>query len=228
MLALYIIVGIISAAFVTMLCFGCRRAVRDPQRYGWREGDEENPPQTAASGLAQAILDTFPVIKFTEAKSRPPAENREGENGEGLDDDKLGPSKSIKSEQESSFAMVELHRDDPSGSSDMQPNSNTPSQPVSASLDHRPSLVRPMSMSSGVLSDTGTGTGVVTYHDDMAAVSETTGDNGGGTCAICIADYVEGDILRQVQCDGKHMYHKRCIDLWFQNQICCPLCRKGE
>ena len=76
MIALYVITGIISIVFLLMLCLGARRALRHPERYGRREATDEQGPQTAARGLGQAILDTFPVIKFDRNRRRETTVNR--------------------------------------------------------------------------------------------------------------------------------------------------------
>jgi len=35
-----------------------------------------------------------------------------------------------------------------------------------------------------------------------------------GTCAICLAEYEEGEALRLLQCPGKHHFHVGCVDQW--------------
>ena len=43
-------------------------------------------------------------------------------------------------------------------------------------------------------------------------------------CAICVEDFVDGDILRVVPCG--HSFHKECIDEWLINHSnVCPLCK---
>ncbi|KAK4689505.1 hypothetical protein P7C73_g606, partial [Tremellales sp. Uapishka_1] len=63
-IALFVIVGLIVAVLILVVCVSATRIIRDPERYGRREGDSSAPPQTRAGGIAQAILDTFPVRQF--------------------------------------------------------------------------------------------------------------------------------------------------------------------
>ncbi|GAX78647.1 hypothetical protein CEUSTIGMA_g6085.t1 [Chlamydomonas eustigma] len=44
------------------------------------------------------------------------------------------------------------------------------------------------------------------------------------TCIVCLLDYEDGDILRQLPC--KHDFHKDCIDSWMKHHQTCPICRK--
>lgn len=54
------------------------------------------------------------------------------------------------------------------------------------------------------------------------------------TCSICLCDYEEGDILRELPCkEGRHVFHAECVDEWLMQKLSCPICRdnplkKGE
>ncbi|KAJ1674997.1 hypothetical protein EV182_002143 [Spiromyces aspiralis] len=44
------------------------------------------------------------------------------------------------------------------------------------------------------------------------------------TCAVCIDDFEEGDVLRVLPCG--HGFHKECIDPWLiKKSVECPLCK---
>jgi len=48
----------------------------------------------------------------------------------------------------------------------------------------------------------------------------------GQTCPICVQDFEEGDDLRILPCDGRHRFHRDCIDPWLLGvSSLCPLCR---
>lgn len=66
MVVLYVVTGLIGTCFILMLLMGWRRARMHPERYGGRGGhdDEGNAGRPTAAGIAQAMLDTFPVVKF--------------------------------------------------------------------------------------------------------------------------------------------------------------------
>ncbi|KAF7056649.1 hypothetical protein CFC21_064036 [Triticum aestivum] len=51
----------------------------------------------------------------------------------------------------------------------------------------------------------------------------TTGEDG-TTCAVCLADYADGDELRRLP-GCRHVFHQRCVDDWLRQRTSCPLCR---
>ena len=51
---------------------------------------------------------------------------------------------------------------------------------------------------------------------------------GRDTCPICILDFEEGDDLRILPCEGKHVFHQECVDPWLlELSSSCPICRQG-
>ena len=50
-------------------------------------------------------------------------------------------------------------------------------------------------------------------------------DNTDKNCSICLEDYSKKD--KVVQLDCSHIFHRNCIETWFQNKDLknCPLCR---
>ncbi|KAH9839332.1 uncharacterized protein C8Q71DRAFT_748988 [Rhodofomes roseus] len=47
------------------------------------------------------------------------------------------------------------------------------------------------------------------------------------TCPICILDFEEGDDLRVLPCEGKHRFHRDCVDQWLlELSSSCPICRQ--
>lgn len=61
---LYSITGIITLLFLIIIATGAIRAHRHPERYGPRNGIEGRPRQSRAKGLARAMLETLPIVKF--------------------------------------------------------------------------------------------------------------------------------------------------------------------
>lgn len=64
MSVLYSITGIITLLFLVIIGSGALRAHRHPERYGPSTGIGGRPRQSRAKGLARAVLDTIPIVKF--------------------------------------------------------------------------------------------------------------------------------------------------------------------
>lgn len=45
---------------------------------------------------------------------------------------------------------------------------------------------------------------------------------GADSCAVCLSDFEEDDILRRLPCN--HSFHKGCVDKWLTLNRVCPLC----
>lgn len=75
---LYSITGIITLLFLIIIATGAIRAHRHPERYGPRNGYAGRPRQSRAKGLARAMLETLPIVKFGDPEPLKPG-NREVE-----------------------------------------------------------------------------------------------------------------------------------------------------
>lgn len=59
-----------------------------------------------------------------------------------------------------------------------------------------------------------------------AAAEKKPKGEGGGTCAICLCDYREPEMLRMMP-DCGHSFHLTCIDAWLRLNPSCPVCRNS-
>ncbi|KAK1409720.1 hypothetical protein QVD17_36249 [Tagetes erecta] len=60
-------------------------------------------------------------------------------------------------------------------------------------------------------------------YSDVTILSK--GDAAGdSSCAICLGDYKEADVVRLLPVCG-HLYHVGCIDTWLNAHPTCPMCR---
>ncbi|KAK4541194.1 hypothetical protein LTR36_008268 [Oleoguttula mirabilis] len=73
MIILYSITGIITALFLVIIVTGAVRAHRHPERYGPRN-IIGRARQSRARGLARAMLDTIPIVKFGEREPPKPTD----------------------------------------------------------------------------------------------------------------------------------------------------------
>lgn len=64
MSVLYSVTGLITLLFLVIIATGTIRAHRHPERYGPRGGAGGRGRQSRAKGLARAVLDTIPIVKF--------------------------------------------------------------------------------------------------------------------------------------------------------------------
>ena len=44
-------------------------------------------------------------------------------------------------------------------------------------------------------------------------------------CPICLDEFQNNDDIRLLICS--HKFHKKCIDLWFNKQLNCPMCKSN-
>lgn len=70
MIILYSITGIITALFLVIIVVGAIRAHRHPERYGPRHVIGR-PRQSRAKGIARAMLETLPIVKFGDKDDKP-------------------------------------------------------------------------------------------------------------------------------------------------------------
>lgn len=79
---LYSITGIITLLFLVIIATGAIRAHRHPERYGPRGGFPGRPRQSRAKGLARAMLETLPIVKFGDQEPvKPESQDIELEGG---------------------------------------------------------------------------------------------------------------------------------------------------
>ncbi|PVG00398.1 hypothetical protein CPB86DRAFT_782744 [Serendipita vermifera] len=240
MIILYVIVSLVSTLFLIVIISGAIRAFRHPERYGPRlydptlEGDE-GQGQTRAAGLTRAILDTFPVVKFGRQNDPnggnttdgTPAMRPAGAGGQRYE------MKGWDVEDSNRSASTRNLLNDPQNQTPpliAQDRSSTDSSGKRLSGRSQRLSVPAAAPAAG-----GAGVVVPAGGANSTAPSQHSSDPepldpaaiGRETCPICIVDFEEGDDLRVLPCEGKHRFHKDCVDPWLlELSSSCPICRE--
>ncbi|RAL11708.1 RING-H2 finger protein [Aspergillus homomorphus CBS 101889] len=195
MIILYTITGIITALFLAIIITGAVRAHRHPERYGPRH-TAGRPRQSRARGIARAMLDTIPIVKFGDNNT----DNGKTDAVKGDVEMGMGP-------ETQSRETLEEGRE----TTTMPATTNTTTDEVSAPAS-------PHSQEMPITAPHST--------DERRSTAPDAGttDYPNFSCPICTDDFVKGQDLRVLPCN--HQFHPECIDPWLVNVSgTCPLCR---
>ncbi|KAK4167388.1 E3 ubiquitin-protein ligase SDIR1 [Cladorrhinum sp. PSN259] len=199
---LYSITGLITLLFLVIIGTGAFRAHRYPERYGPRSGYGGRPRQSRAKGLARAVLETLPIVKFGDpAPAKPdPALELESQISRSSPEPGMGTRLSAIPE-EPKTPMTPMKRQ-----SEIVPMSGAVQQDSAS----QPSAAMVTGLSS------------IKENDDTIQDSRPSEEHLG--CSICTEDFTVGEDVRVLPCD--HKFHPACIDPWLVNVSgTCPLCR---
>lgn len=192
---LYSITGIITLLFLIIIATGAVRAHRHPERYGPRGGFPGRPRQSRAKGLARAMLETLPIVKFGDPEPAKPGQTEiELENG------------TLETPEAPAAGTVV---------SNGQREANT-----EANAEITPHPVAETTQQS----NTEAGIGPDTHAEIEHSKDESSGIKDEDTlgCSICTEDFQKGEDVRVLPCN--HKYHPACIDPWLLNVSgTCPL-----
>ncbi|KAI9442778.1 hypothetical protein BJY52DRAFT_1194756 [Lactarius psammicola] len=219
MIILYAITGCIAGLFAVVIITGVIRAVRHPERYRAAASSGDGGPGRGGV-LTRAILDTFPLIKFgarrAEAETqmevkdqdleaygnRPTLEMRDIQNeapatsSAGLENAHAATVEDVDTADDAARPHSRVHDDDPELADVPVP----PARPRAGPSDSAPRAV--------------------------SAADPLPESIGRETCPICIVDFDDGDDVRVLPCEGKHVFHQACVDPWLlELSSSCPICR---
>lgn len=194
MIILYSITGIITALFLIIIVVGAIRAHRHPERYGPRDVIGR-PRQSRAKGIARAMLETLPIVKFGDKDDDKPNTS--------AGDIELG-------------ATEGAHQNGSAPAPEMQaPAANDSVH--NGEVNSEPELVKTETV-DGTNHSERQKVEDSTNADDAPACHA---DNG-LACSVCTDDFVKGQDIRVLPCN--HKFHPECIDPWLLNiSGTCPL-----
>jgi hypothetical protein len=194
---LYSITGLITLLFLVIIGTGAIRAHRYPERYGPRSGYGGRPSQSRARGLARAVLETLPIVKFGDPSPAKPDPSLELESQPSA----TGPDPTLGTRLS---AIPEEPRTPQVRRSDTAPMSG-------AVPEEDATTAGAQAVTAGVTSPDKAGT-----KPDGRPSEEHLG------CSICTEDFTVGEDVRVLPCD--HKFHPPCIDPWLINVSgTCPL-----
>ncbi|KAI7171949.1 hypothetical protein D0869_09310 [Hortaea werneckii] len=196
MIILYSVTGIVTALFLCIIITGAVRAHRHPERYGPRNllGRAR---QSRARGLARAMLDTIPIVKF---------------GGEGGVEGGKGTTGDVEM-AEGGGGAAEATIDDNTAERASGPRETTDPQHHDDETGDESGATK-----AGVTATSSTSP------TNRQPTPTNALDNNNQGCSICTDDFELGQDQRVLPCN--HRFHPPCIDPWLLNVSgTCPLCR---
>ena len=211
MIILYSITGLITALFITIIVTGAIRAHRHPERYGPRTIIGRGR-QSRAKGIARAMLDTIPIVKF--------GDRSEGGGAAGT----AQKPPSLAGTQEADIEMANATKDIANNDSTMMEDSTSKSAAAAAGATEvlptpidEPSKEPPKSSGSAETPTPAIAPTTSTPPPPTSAPSNPS-------CSICTEDFTPDSDVRVLPCN--HQFHPECVDPWLLNVSgTCPLCR---
>jgi hypothetical protein len=196
MIILYSITGIITALFLIIIIVGAIRAHRHPERYG-PQNMLGRPRQSRARGIARAMLDTLPIVKF----------------GEREEDKAVQPASHGSNPQAQD---IELGNTLGEPRPDQHQATTSPRTSAEQTTDARdgPTHAGPEPVTTETVAE-----------NDQVPAGEAQTDShadNGLACSVCTDDFVKGQDIRVLPCN--HKFHPECIDPWLLNVSgTCPM-----
>lgn len=214
---LYSITGLVTVLFLVIIATGAVRAHRNPERYGPRSGHSGRPRQSRAKGIARAVLETLPIVKFGDPTPAKPDPSVELESV---------PDSHMDMTMEREPSEVQVHH-----LSTIPEDAETPKTPKTSKAPETSNI----SDTKAVDAETGVKSEPAAVKESVSGIGEATAapasrdsstaeDADHLGCSICTEDFSVGEDVRVLPCD--HKFHPHCVDPWLVNVSgTCPLCR---
>ncbi|RCI16378.1 hypothetical protein L249_2454, partial [Ophiocordyceps polyrhachis-furcata BCC 54312] len=211
---LYSITGLITLLFLIIIATGAIRAHRYPERYGPRGAFGGRPRQSRAKGLARAVLDTIPIVKFGNQEPSKPDPQLELETTT-----THMSSGAVKPQTKTLSRLPEIRPAAADTTGATTATTAIATTTTTTTTTTPPTAPRPRRYSQ----DSQVSALTVSDIEPEAAREEEDGvDNGNLGCSICTEDFCVGEDVRVLPCN--HQFHPNCVDPWLVNVSgTCPL-----
>ncbi|KAL1413301.1 hypothetical protein Q8F55_001057 [Vanrija albida] len=211
MIAVYVIAGFLSAMVCITVFSVIRRSLR-PQTEQPEAGPGEPPQPLRRVGLTQAIIDTFPIIKFNKEGSSTRGQPQQGYPSPQQQGKKAVPYDPAESQV--GVMLPELRNRNSTASSMHFGGSTRIGSLASPSASIRDSVLLEAEPDEF-------------FEAREVQVPDTPPIVSDDQCPICLLEFETGDDLRVLPCEGQHRFHQACVDPWLLRVASsCPLCRK--
>lgn len=237
MIILYTVTGIITVLFLGVIITGTVRAHLNPDRYGPRQ-DSNGQRQSRARGIARAVVETLPIVKFGDQEDKQPPKSdvemasNDGEDRDSTDGSSAGTERqteAVNTSLATTTTPAETATNTATAAATTAPSNETKScnnnddddiQTEERGKDQQDPIVAENASGPSRASDTNIGPSSPTV-ENTAANAETS-DAGTLVCPICTDDFIKGQDVRLLPC--KHKFHPECVDPWLLNVSgTCPL-----
>ncbi|KAM3515670.1 hypothetical protein MY11210_000648 [Beauveria gryllotalpidicola] len=232
MSVLYSITGLITLLFLAIIVTGTVRAHRHPERYGPHSGFGRRSRQSRAKGIARAVLDTLPIVKFgddeqtkpdPELELEPTSTTNDGHGVNAVAAGGLGSGADATTNKETPKENQEKRKAPETGVAAHDGVGETPTAETSTAettTAETPAAETPTAETP--TAETPTAETAVAESASAQGGSEHDGEHLG--CSICTEDFTVGEDVRVLPCH--HQFHPGCVDPWLVNVSgTCPLCR---
>lgn len=221
MSVLYSITAIVSILFIVIIGMGALRARRYPERYGPRPAVlGGGARQSRAKGLARAVLETLPIVKF---------------GGEQQQQQLPKPGIDLELENASNMPRGSTDADREEQGLGGRPHSNSQSRSLNATESSTaPAVGSNQNTESSIQNEVSKDDLPTTFNEgtsrrgvdevDVAANNDSNGarNDEALVCSICTEDFHVGEDMRVLPCN--HKFHPQCVDPWLVNVSgTCPL-----
>ncbi|KAF3765801.1 hypothetical protein M406DRAFT_68207 [Cryphonectria parasitica EP155] len=210
---LYSITGLITLLFLIIIGSGAIRAHRYPERYGPRAGFGGRSRQSRAKGLARAVLETLPIVKFGDNQQQQPKPDFDTEL----------ESATVPAQEPRQRTADASHEAPPRNESQRHLSTipESPTTEAAASGTEPPTNGLRTVGSGASTTSVGKGTSGSGGDANKANAGAGIGEEGLG-CSICTDDFNVGEDVRVLPCN--HKFHPQCVDPWLVNVSgTCPL-----